>query len=354
MVKTFNLRSEVELTKKEESMKKTLIASAVAAATISSASFAMDPASELAARLDSMPTFYGNIQLAYINDNSDEKGYLNDDKSNDFIDNGSTLGFKHSHEIQPGLTGFLKAEMEFGADNTDDSDGLGKLDEAYMGVKGGFGSVQVGSDDTVYEWVDKLDMYEAVGIYGEVSHVAEGDNMQYTSPMIADILTIGATVQLDNTEAHKGALAVKAEFGSAEIVLAYAMGSEETNDDGDTVDTADSIGLAVSFMVGDLELIGQYETKDADEVNGVDDKTTDKDLYGVLAIYGLGASQFALGYKYEEDDAGTETDQVYVQALHNMSYNMYVYVEYVNGTEEMSHGSDNDIELFAVGATYYF
>ena len=87
-------------------MKKTLIASAVAA-TLSTSAFAMDSASDLAAKLDSMPTVYGNIQLAYYYADSDPGTY-----GNALVDNGSTIGLKHEHEIAPGLTGFLKIELD--------------------------------------------------------------------------------------------------------------------------------------------------------------------------------------------------------------------------------------------------
>lgn len=167
-------------------MKKSLIASAVAAATLSSSAFAMDSATDL-------PTIYGNIQLAHVSNETNASG--KDVSTHELYDNGSTIGFKHESAVNEDVTAFFKAEFHFDADGSKyHNDGgnsanqaLGEpLDEAYIGVKGDFGSVQIGADDTVYEWVDMLDSGEAVYIEGELAMDTEGDNVQYVSPEIAD------------------------------------------------------------------------------------------------------------------------------------------------------------------------
>ncbi len=350
-------------------MKKTLIASAIAAATVSSTAFAMDPATQLAERLDSMPTFYGNVQLAYVH-TSEEPDGGDEVTTNDFIDNGSTLGIKHSHEIAPGLEGFLKVEWEFDADDKDNAqDGIDDLDEAFIGVKGSFGSVLIGTEDNVYEWVDMLDMYEAVGLAGEINADNEGDQLQYVSPEIAGGLKVGVSLPLTNDGAYTGQIAGMYSADMFEVALAYSMGKEQS-DDG--VDYGDTIGLAATVNLGDLAVVGQFETKDADEaiVGGAEDDNTAIDTFGLLGIYTMGANQFALGYQMVENDNDGEAGAFYLQALHNLSDNMYVYVEYVNGTAEaddnattlafgevdvaVAADSEVDFEQLAIGATYAF
>jgi|TARA_B000000557_G_scaffold254222_1_gene244117 predicted porin len=90
-------------------MKKTILASAIAAATFSGAALAEPTlsASELAAKMDSMPSVYGNIQYVVTHANVDGGG-----SALEHADNGSTLGVKHDHEIAPGVTGFFKLELE--------------------------------------------------------------------------------------------------------------------------------------------------------------------------------------------------------------------------------------------------
>jgi len=79
-------------------MKKTLIASAIAAISFSGVALAQD---------SNMPTVYGNIQLAVVYDDVKDGG-----NSIDHADNGSTIGVKHDHMIAPGITGFFKAELD--------------------------------------------------------------------------------------------------------------------------------------------------------------------------------------------------------------------------------------------------
>jgi predicted porin len=321
-------------------MKKTLIASAITAATLSTSTFAMDPATDLAERLDSMPEIYGNIQLVHKSTDLDGAS------AHEFGDNGSTIGFKHSSAVSEGVEAFFKAEFHFDADdNASANKGLGeKLDEAYIGVKGEFGMVQAGTDDTVYEWIDMVDTYEAIGLDGEIAALKEGDNLQYVSPEIADGLMIGVTIPVDSDTNFGGSLAAKYSMDNLEVALAYSMGREENG-----VDAEDTIGLAGTYTMGDISLIAQYETKDKD-----------KDFIGLQGMYTMGQNVFSLGYGMTSFDNSALEDQsdIYVQALHSMSDNMYVYLEYKTTTdylvEDATSNDGIDLDQLAIGATYAF
>lgn len=326
-------------------MKKTLIASAVAAATLSSTAFAMDPAADLAERLDSMPTFYGNIQLAWGNETADNG--TTETSTNEFVDNGSTFGIKHDHEISDGLTGFLKAEWEFDADDKS-TGGINGADESYIGVKGDFGSVQIGSDDTVYEWVDIMDMYEYTGLEGDLATQKEGDNVQYYSPDMSG-LTVGVTAPIDSDTQFGGALAAKYGMDNIEVVVAYGLGREEGG-----AEAGDAFGLGVTFGIEDITLMAAYESVGESTVGNVD-QDDGSDYMAIMAQYGMGANNFALGYSVDSFDAAGAEDQsdIYFQALHNMSDNMYVYLEYLMSTDN-GGTKDNDVDTLALGATYAF
>lgn len=311
-------------------MKKTLIASAVAAAALSSNAFAMDQASDLAEMLESMPTIYGNIQL--VNNTNDTDGESN----TTFEDNGSTLGFKHDSAISDDVTAFFKAEFHFDADEAGNNSLGEKLDESYIGVKGGFGSIQIGSDDTVYEWVDHVDIEEFEGQNSDVAGMAEGDNLQYVSPEIGEGLEIGITLPLDLDGADEFNMAVAANYSAVEnlsLTLAYANGRD---------DSESALGLAGTYTMGDLALKAQYETQ-----------KDDADIIALQGVYSMGANQFALGYSLTSADIGDEEQtDIYLQALHNLSDNMYVYLEYVTTSYDENDAADN--EDLSIGATYAF
>ncbi|MCR9190339.1 MAG: porin [Alteromonadaceae bacterium] len=335
-------------------MKKTLLASAIAVATFSGAAAAQTTmsASELAAKMDSMPTVYGNIQYALAHDNFD-----GGPSTVEHFDNGSTLGVTHDHEIAPGVTGFFKLELDgFGADEKDSTGA--NIDEAYIGVKGdSFGQVWIGSDDSTYERaVDEISQYYEVATLniGADYTTGEGDLIQYMSPSFGG-LSVWAAVQVNGDGEAPGAdksypyqLAAVYEMDALE--LAAAMDSN----DGAAGSNENTYGVRASYTAGDLRLTGEYHTtKDA------------SDTFGVIGYYTLGANQFALSYELNtaDDAADTKTDTITLQALHNVSDHMYVYFEgYLGGGDEVYEYTDSlggtattdERSIAALGAVYYF
>lgn len=344
-------------------MKKTLLASAIAAATAFSG----------AAAAAEMPTVYGNIQYVLKHTNVDGAG-----SNIEHADNGSTLGIKHDHEIAPGITGFFKLELEgIGADNKATSSGIDSLDEAYIGVKGdSFGQIWVGSDDGVYERaVVQIGNFHEVGsdIFS-VGTTSEGDQIQYQSPSFGG-LTLGAGVQINgdgesttnNVIVYDPTAPVGSQYSIGEqttsgsksypyqlsatyavdnLSVAVAMDSNEAA----AGSNENTYGLAANYSMGDLSVIGEYQTrKDA------------VDIYGVMGVYTLGANQFALSYQVQDVDAtGNKNDTIILQALHNVSDNMYVYFEgYLSGADAANEytlegASGDEQSIASVGAVYYF
>lgn len=334
-------------------MKKTLIASAIAAATFSGAVSAQASlsASELAAKMDSMPQVYGNIQYVLKHTNVDGGG-----SALEHADNGSTLGVKHDHEIAPGVTGFFKLELEgINADDKASSDGIDALDEAYVGVKGdSFGQVWVGSDDSVYESaIVKIGNFHEVGsdIFGNYE-TGEGDLVQYMSPSFGGLTLSGAVQVNGDGDARTGG----EKSYPYQLVATYAVDALEisagmdSNDGNAVANNENSYGLTATYSMGDLSLIGEYQTRK--DVN---------DIIGVMGVYTMGANQFALSYQMLDDDAsGDQKDTVILQALHNVSDHMYVYFEgYLSGADAANEytlegASGDEQSIASVGAVYYF
>lgn len=336
-------------------MKKTLLASAIAAATFSGSALAQMEmtASELAAKMDSMPQVYGNIQLVVahrdVEDGASELGHY---------DNGSTIGVKHDHELAPGITGFFKAELEFDADDKAGNGGLNAFDEAYIGVRGdSFGQIWVGSDDSTYESaIDEISNYyeyAALNLSNDNFYdTGEGDLIQYSSPSFGGLQLHGA-VQVNGDGDNAGEKSYPYQLAATYAVDAFELAVAMDSNDGDTAysdDTAGSsvnnentYGLRGSYTAGDLRLTAQYQTRK--DVG---------DVWGVFGGYSMGANTFALSYEFAEaDNTNAETSTITAQALHNLSDNMYVYVEgYLNNAD--SGATDIDTTDLAVGGVYYF
>ncbi|WP_286221810.1 porin [Marinobacter apostichopi] len=336
-------------------MKKTLIASAIAAATFSGSALAMESASELAARMDSMPQVYGNIQ--YVVYHADVKGGEN---GLEHADNGSTIGVKHDHEIAPGITGFFKLELEgLAADDKDRESGLEDVDEAYIGVRGdSFGQVWVGSDDSTYESaIDKIANFYEFAAYNFAGdfETGEGDLVQYKTPSFGG-LTLGAAVQIngdldDAALPDKGAdksypYQLAATYAVDNVELAVAM---DSNDGAGGANNENTYGLRATVGLDALSLTGQFQTRK--DVG---------DLFGVQAVYSMGANQFAASYELgvADDADDTEVSTITLQALHNLSDHMYVYVEgYLGDGDDnvyVAGSGESERSALAVGGVYYF
>ena len=338
-------------------MKKTLIASAIAAASFSGVAVAES----------NLPTVYGNIQYAISSTNVDGGG-----SEIDHFDNGSTLGIKHEHEIAPGVTGFFKMELEgINADDKANSNGIDGLDEAYIGVKSdSFGQIWVGSDDSTYESaVDVIVNFHEIGSdIGGSYDTGEGDMIQYMSPSFGG-LTLGAAVQV-NGDSKDGGKSYPYQLAAIYTVdaleVAFAMDSNDgdlkyskdgLDDDTGAIDgdeyspnNENTYGLRATYTMGDFSLTGEYQTrKDV------------ADVYGLMGVYTLGANQFALSYQMlDDDDSGDKKDTIAIQALHNLSDNMYVYVEgYLSNADaedeyKLEDKSGDERQILALGAVYYF
>ena len=305
-------------------MKKTLIASAVAAATLSTGVMAADA---------QQASIYGSVEVAYTNTDT------NGASTNGVGDNGSTLGFTHSHMISEGVTGFMKAEFGFAADET--TAGINGSDEIYVGVKGDFGSVQYGVDDTVIEWTDVVDTSEAVGIQGEIASDSEVENVQYVSPEIAEGLIIGVTIPVESQSDFAGGIAAKYSMDNLEVAAAYSMGRDNSGA-ANTGGAEDTVSISAVYSMDDVTVMGQYETQ----------KDT-ADYIGVQGMYAMGVNQFALGYGMKANDGGTDETTIALQALHNVSDHMYVYLEYAT-TTDADNTPGKDVDQLAIGATYGF
>ncbi|WP_417539335.1 porin [Marinobacter sp.] len=332
-------------------MKKTLIASAIAAATISGTALAQE---------SNLPTVYGNIQYALT--------YNNVDGGNSSIahnDNGSTIGFTHEHAINPGLTGFMKIELD-GIDADDKSKGRGriKLDEAYIGIKGdNFGQLWVGSDDSLYEMaVDRIvNYYEVASLnIGGSYTTGEGDLIQYMTPSFGG-LKLGAAVQINGDgDSQSGGkksypYQLAAIYSVDALTLAFAMDSNDgatgySSGAAETIKSNENTyGLRAAYSMDALGVSLEYQTrKDA------------YDVVGVQGTYTLGKNVFALSYEMAEADGkngDAKIDTIALQALHNVSDNLYVYVEgYLGGGDDGVYGvaDKSEASSVSVGGTYYF
>ena len=323
-------------------MKKTLIASAVALATLASASAG---AQELQA-----PKVYGNLQLILAHEDVESDNPEVDGHSLGMGDTGSTIGFSHEHEIQPGLKAFAKAEFEFLADEQKGNGrGLNRGDQAFIGLQGDFGTVKVGSYDTIYD--DAIsdtvyDLFEDVGDNYLTAGTTEGDTITYYSPVYSGLQLAGAVqVNGDDGEDHSLMLVASYELDSnTKIAFAFDSADNAPRNVEDDDEVGSAFGVSIAHTLGDIRVAASYETQ-----------SDYGDLLGLSGVLTMGKNQFIAAVQYGmPDDDGTDDSLVLsLQALHNLSSNMYVYVE-AEWADNWDFEDGAERKALVLGATYVF
>ncbi|NLQ19149.1 porin [Marinomonas sp. M1K-6] len=312
-------------------MKKSIIAMAVSSAALASVS--------AYAAEGSTVDVYGNIQYAYADKEA----------GGNFEDNGSTVGLKGDTKINDDLSAFFKYEVEFEADQKKDGPDSGKanLDQAFVGLKGSFGKVQVGSFDNIYNNAiqDAVDQYEYLGVTN-ADRTSEGDTIAYFSPSINGF-EVQAAVQVKGDASEGQATNANYDKSSSMMVVKYSTGIVSAalgyDTRANTVDAEETTGLAVTVMpLDNLSVTAKYETT----------KDT-QDVLGLAARYGYGVGDVYASYQnVDPDAAGSDSFNEYAAGItYSLASNIYVFAEL--GEFENAKSSTTDTQT-AVGVYYGF
>ncbi|MDA9569994.1 porin [Porticoccaceae bacterium] len=201
---------------------------------------------------------YGKINVSVVNSDS---GSTDTWKLNS---NASRIGLKGSSQISEGLSVFYKTEFEVCVDDGDCKGNTIGQRNIFAGVKGSFGSVLAGKNDTPTKLAQKkIDLFN--DSVGDIKKTFAGENrmsniVAYTTP----------------------------KYGNFSATYAVMPGEE----DGGSL--SDATSYAVNYSKGDLyvAVAGDSNVKDAD-------------LLRVVSQYKVDAWQ--LGLMYQENDTTNES-----------------------------------------------
>ncbi|ABE59916.1 porin [Chromohalobacter israelensis] len=365
-------------------MKKTLLATAVAGALGASAGIAQ--AATIYNQDGTQLDLYGNIQLAYRSIDNE-----NGDAEDDLFDNGSTVGFSGQHVINPGLTGYFKAEFEHDADEEKTGAGLDTGDQAYLGLKGNFGDARVGSwDPLIDDWIqdpitnnEYFDVTDSTsdlgGLYGgstvdAVDTDREGDKIQYMSPSFGGLqFAVGSQYKgdaeeefnSDNGTANVSSNGSNASFFGGLKYTAGAFSIAAVYDDLDNYDLRDettgdeysakAYGVNAQYTMDALRVSAKVENTDVDYAG----ENGDIMRYALGARYGYGFGDIYGAYQRVDADEEVATvvdsggddsfNEFSLGATYNLSPAMYTFVEYAQYDRTNDEGDG-----VAVGAVYSF
>ena len=338
-------------------MKKTLLATAIAGAMVVSASAsAATVYNQDGTKLD----IYGNIQMVYTSIKDS-----NGDSEDQIGDNGSTFGFAAEHAITSDVTGYMKLEFDdFKADEMKTA-GRDNGDQAYVGAKGSFGDVRVGSyDPLIDDWIqDPITNYEYFDVSDSYSEavdngIVETDKVTYTSPSFGGLqFALGSQYKGDAEDENISDSGEASFFGGAKYTAgAFSIAAVYDNldtfdvrDDGtgnEEGDWGDQYGVTAQYTAGALRLSAKYEK--FDDGSSAED---DIDFAALGARYGYGMGDvYGAVQEVSYDESGVDDrTEVIVGGTYNISSAMYTYVEVATDDRENDQGDG-----VATGITYLF
>ena len=310
---------------------------------------------------DSGPTLYGRINLALAANDSD---FL-DDTTWDVADVVSRFGIRGEEDLGNGLAAVYRYEFRVNSD-------VGNLASAangrtqrlsYVGLKGGFGQVIVGSIwSTFYNIVGTyLDPTYTLGYFGYSSYAGgdyRTDNaIQYSGNF--GPVAVSAQIQVDGSnvaeeDVDRWSIGASVPVGPVTIAAAYDTSENGLADaDGNAVlggsgESTDRFGAAVSYGGEGYTINAGYQSVENDDTG------LDRDFWTINGGFDVGDSNrlYVQYWDGSGDDGDIDADGIVLGFYHSISSRTRVYFE---GTQVGVDDVDNsDINIYLFGLRHDF
>lgn len=294
----------------------------------------------------SLPTFAATIELPTVDiyGRADVSVQSSDEGDGNFTEvksNASRIGFKGTEKLTDDLKVVFKAEFQVDIDGDGD---VFKARNQYIGLKGGFGEVLLGKNDTMLKKSQgKVDLFSDLN--GDIKHLWKGENrmadtISYKSPKFSDI-SVGVTyIAEDEVDAEDG-ISVAVFYGDkklkkSKIYASIAMDSE--------VKGYDTTRATIQGKVSGISLGAIYHTQE--KVDG----SAEMDGFLISAKYKVDKVTFKGQYQTADYDGGDSLSGVTVGADYSLAKSTKLYAFYTSF--DMDTGADED--YLAAGIQYKF
>ena len=236
-------------------------------------------------------SIYGKVNVAIV---SADEG---DGAVTELSSNASRIGFKGSEKLDSGLTFFYKYEIQVDVTDEAKENNL-KSRNQYLGVKGTFGELILGRNDTVLKQSQgKMDLFsDAPGDIKNIGWKGEnrmGDSITYKTPKFSGV-QFGVSYLIDE-ENEDSSVSLSAVYGDkalkkGDYYAAVAMDSE--------VQGYDVVRLTGGYKLSGVKLGAMIQSQENIE--------SGEDASGVMvnAQYKIGSYNLKAQYQTLEDDSG--------------------------------------------------
>jgi len=292
----------------------------------------------------SQPAIAANIDIYGRADVSLQKSDEGEGSFTEVKSNASRIGFKGNHKLNDDLEVIYKAEFQVDLDG-DSAKGDSITDRnQYVGLKGGFGEVLLGKNDTMLKQSQgKVDLFSDLN--GDIKSLWKGENrmadtVSYKSPKFNDF-RIGVTYIAEDEVDAEDAISVAVFYGDkklkkSKIYASIAMDSE--------VKGYDTTRATVQGKVSGITLGAIYHTQE--KVDG----GAEMDGFLLSAKYKVNEVTLKGQYQTADYDGGDSKSGVTVGADYSLAKSTKLYAFYTSF--DMDSGADED--YLAVGIQYKF
>ena len=290
---------------------------------------------------------YGRADVS-VQSSDEGEGSFSEVKSN-----ASRIGFKGTHELSKGLEVVYKAEFEVDIDG--DGDAF-KARNQYIGLKGGFGEILLGKNDSMLKQSQgKTDLFSDYN--ADIKHLWVGENrlsdtITYKSPKFNGF-QLGATYMAEDEVDGKDAISLSAFYGDKKLKKSkiYAAVSYDSEVKGQSKDKAvskteyDTIRATVQGKVAGVTLglivQNQENVESGDEMDGI----------MISAKYSIGATTLKGQYQIADHKNSEKNTGVTAGVDYKLAKNTKLYAFYTTFDVK----TDNrDEDYLAAGIQYNF
>lgn len=284
---------------------------------------------------------YGKANVT-VQSSDDGEGSFTEIKSN-----ASRFGLKGSEKITDGLEAVYKFEFQVDvsdADSKGDNDDNISARNQYVGLKGAYGQVVVGRNDTALKQSQgKLDLFN--DLEGDIKNVFKGENrlgdsITYTSKSYEGFKVLATFIAEDDVDADNGySMAVTYGDSALKKSAVYAAIAADSEVSGYDVVRATVQGKIEDFRVGAM-----YQTQE--KVDG----SAEADGYLVNAAYLMGSNTFKMQYQTMDFDDSDDKSAISVGVDHKLNKNLKIFGFY--SSFDMDNNVDQD--YLGLGMEYKF
>lgn len=284
---------------------------------------------------------YGKANVT-VQSSDDGEGSFTEIKSN-----ASRFGLKGSEKITDGLEAVYKFEFQVDvsdADSKGDNDDNISARNQYVGLKGAYGQVVVGRNDTALKQSQgKLDLFN--DLEGDIKNVFKGENrlgdsITYTSKSYEGFKVLATFIAEDDVDADNGySMAVTYGDSALKKSAIYAAIAADSEVNGYDVVRATVQGKIEDFRVGAM-----YQTQE--KVDG----SAEADGYLVNAAYLMGSNTFKMQYQTMDFDDSDDKSAISVGVDHKLNKNLKIFGFY--SSFDMDNNVDQD--YLGLGMEYKF